>query len=74
MADISKKEQTNLMTNITINKRTAVVTDIMEHATVTNNSTEHADIMYVITEQYRTCNQNDKHYGTTVMMYIMALN
>ena len=54
MADISKKEQTNLMTNITRNKRTALVTDIMEHATVTNNSTEHADIMYVITEQYRT--------------------
>ena len=38
-----------------------------------NNSMEHAAIIYVITEQYRTCNRNGKNYGTNVMKYITAL-
>ena len=50
MVDITRKEEKN------------IVMDITERATVTNNSMQVAAIMYVIVEQYRTCNHNDKHY------------
>ena len=61
------------MANITRKERTNVVTDIMENATVTKNSMERAAVMYVINKQYRTCNFNGKHYRKNVMSYIAAL-
>ena len=30
-------------------------------------------LMYVIVEQYRTCNRNEERYKTTVMTYTVAL-
>ena len=61
MMDITRKERTNLMTEIT------------ELATVMKNSMEHAAVMYDITEHYGTCNRNEEHYGTTITAYIMDL-
>ena len=49
------------------------MTGITEFVIVTKNTMEHAAVMYVITEQYRTCNRNDKHYGMTIMTYITDL-
>ena len=62
MAEITRKEWTNVVAYITA------------CATVEKNSMERAAVMYVITEQYRKRNRNDKHYETTVMTYIKALN
>ena len=61
------------MTNITIKERTNVMTDITERATAMKNIMERAAIVYVIAEQYGKYNCNDEHYGTTIMTYITAL-
>ena len=61
------------MTDITGKEWKNAVIYITERATVTNNIMERAAIMYVIMEQYRTCNRNDKHYRTNATTYIMAL-
>ena len=60
MADITRKEQTN------------VVTDITECATVTKNSIDCAAVIYVILEQYITCSRNVKHCGAILMTHIVA--
>ena len=52
MADIKRKEQTNLFTDIT------------ERATVTKNIMERAALMYITTEQYRRCIRNVCNYVT----------
>ena len=52
------------MANITRKERTNVVTDIMENATVTKNSMERAAVIYFITEKYIMCRRNVRHYGT----------
>ena len=49
------------MTEILRKERTTVVTEIKECETVANNTMAHAEIMYVITEQYITCNHNEKN-------------
>ena len=61
------------MADITRKERTDIVTDITERATVTKKIMERAAVMYVIPEQYRTCNRNDEHYGMTIMTYITDL-
>ena len=73
MAYIMRKERKILMADVTRNERTNVVTEIMEHETVTTNRIEDKAAMYIIMEQYRTCNYNGKNYGITAMAYIMAL-
>ena len=50
MAYIMRKERTKVMADTTRNKRTNVVTDIMESATVTKNRIEGAAVMYIIME------------------------
>ena len=60
----------HVMTYITRKERTNVMTDITEHLTVMKKSMECASVMYVILEHYGTCNRNDKHNRMDVTMDI----
>ena len=62
-----RKEQTNIMMDIKIKERKNTMTEITELVNVMNNRMERAAVMYVIAEQYGTCNCNGEHYGMTVM-------
>ena len=54
MSEITRNERTNKMADITRKEQTNTVMDIKKRAAV----------MYIITEHYKTCSCNLRHYGT----------